>query len=208
MKAKTRSKKVPVPLGLVWSHCGVTCRVTPWPELSFERLYGDEWIPLEPSEEMLASAAQTCGSREWAGYLDFLPGELRAFVTCFTHLRMPALLVAARCPQLLADLGETPALAPFLVAHASLRGTGAPRWGEIVAVHEREGIFGLLQWLGLPASRQTLHILQHVAAPDLPRKLLEPLRAALWEPETIWSLSHAEVLTDRQLQAACHALAA
>jgi hypothetical protein len=75
-------------------------------------------------------------------------------------------------------------------------------------VHEREGIFGVLQWLGLPSSRQTLAILRNVAAPDLPRKLLEPLRTALWEPETIWTLSHEPVLTDARIEAACHALAA
>ncbi|MES2692386.1 MAG: hypothetical protein V4773_02860 [Verrucomicrobiota bacterium] len=208
MKANARSKKCPVPLALAWSHSGIPCRVTPWPELRFERLYGEEWIALDPSEEMLASAAQSCGTREWTTFMEFMPEELRAFLEQFTLLRMPALLVAARCPQLMADLAETPALVPFVAAHMRLRGTKTPRWDEISVVHEREGLFGVLQWLGLPASRQTLSILRHVDAPDLPRKLLEPLRAALWEPETIWVLSHAEVLTDTKLQAACHALAA
>ena len=81
-------------------------------------------------------------------------------------------------------------------------------WGEIAAVHEREGVFGLLQWLGLPASRQTLEILRNVADPDLPRRLLEPLRSALWEPEVIWSLSRGGSVSDEQLARACHALAA
>lgn len=183
-------------------------RVTPWPETQFERLYGEDWIAVNPTEDVLASAAQSCGAREWRPYLEFVPAEVRAFVEQFRFARMPALLVAARCPELLGELGETPALTIYLAAHVNLRGLESPGWAEINAVHEREGIFGVLQWLGLPASRQTLSILRNVAAPDLPRKLLEPLRTALWEPEAIWSLAHAPVLTDARIEAACHALAA
>ena len=80
-------------------------------------------------------------------------------------------------------------------------------WSEIEAVYEREGIFGLLQWLGLPASRQTLAILRNITDPDLARRLLEPLRADVVEPEAIWTLTHARAITDECL-AACHALAA
>lgn len=183
-------------------------RVTPWPAAQFERCYGDEWIPIEPTEEVLASAAQSCGPREWAPYLEFVAREVRLFVEQFSFARMPALLVAMRCPALLPVLGETPALTPFVAAHVALRGTPGPRWAEISAVQERDGVFGVLQWLGLPASRQTLAILRNVAAPDLPRKLLEPLRTALWEPQAIWALAHAPVLTDARIEAACHALAA
>ena len=163
---------------------------------------------MEPSEEALASAAQPGALLDWHAYLDYAPAEVRAFVVRFMFARMPALLVAVRCPALLADLAETPALTLFVAAHVNLRGTEQPRWAEISAVHEREGIFGVLQWLGLPASRQTLAIVRNVASPDLPRRLLEPLRSSLWEPEAIWALSHAPVLTDARLQAACHALAA
>ena len=42
----------------------------------------------------------------------------------------------------------------------------------------------------------------------LPHRLLEPLRAALWEPQAIWALLHAPTLTDERLAEACHALAA
>jgi hypothetical protein len=208
VKSSNRAQKCLVPLALAWSHAGVPYRVTPWPEVQFERLYGDEWIAVEPTEDVLASAAQSCGPREWRSYLEFLPADVRVFIEQFTFARMPALLVVARCPALLADLVEAPALTPFIAAHASLRGPATGHWPEINAVHEREGVFGVLQWLGLPASRQTLAILRNVAAPDLPRKLLEPLRAALWEPEAIWALSHAPVLTDARLEATCHALAA
>jgi hypothetical protein len=56
----------------------VPWRVTAWPDTRFERLYGDEWIPAEPSESALASAAQTLSARDWATYLDFTPAEVRA----------------------------------------------------------------------------------------------------------------------------------
>lgn len=208
MKSTNRTKKCPVPLALTWSQGGVPYRVTPWPEVQFERLYGEDWIVIDPTEETLASAAQTFGPREWAPYMEFVPADVRRVLVQFSFARMPALLVAARCPGLLRELTETPALALYLAAHASLRGTPGPRWAEINAVHERDGIFGVLQWLGLPSSRQTLSILRNVATPDLPRKLLEPLRTALWEPEVIWTLTHTPVLTDARLEAACHALAA
>ncbi len=208
VKTKNRTKKCLVPLALSWSHTGVSYRFTAWPDARCERLYGDEWIPVAPSEPALASAAQSLGAPEWAPYLEFTPPEVRAFLEQFTFARMPALLVAARCPTLLAELTETPALTPFLAAHVHLRGTGEPHWAEIAAVYERQGIYGIMQWLGLPGSKQTLTILRNVSAPDLPRKLLEPLRTALWEPETIWLLLHARVLTDARLSAACHALAA
>ena len=71
-----------------------------------------------------------------------------------------------------------------------------------------QDIFGVLEWLGLPASPQTLAILQHFADPDLPIRLLEPLRARLWEPETILELQHTEEITGRQLDRCCHARAA
>ena len=208
MKSTQRSKKCSIPLALAWSHAGVPYRVTPWPDVVFERLYGDEWLRVDPTEDVLASAAQTCGAREWQPYLEFVPAEVRAFLAQFSHARMPALLVAARCPALLADLAETPALTLFVATHENLRGTSGPRWAEMNAIFESEGIFGVMQWLGLPASRQTLAILRNVASPDLARRLLEPLRASLWEPEVIWMLAHEPVLTDARLQAACHALAA
>jgi hypothetical protein len=121
---------------------------------------------------------------------------------------MAALLVLARCPQLFAELQEAPVLVAFLASHRSLRGGDLPGWDAVAALHEREGIFGVLQWLGLPASRQTVGILRQIAEPDLPRRLLEPLRSALWEPEAIWALSHAAALNEAQLAATCHARAA
>lgn len=192
----------------MWSHEGVSYRVTPWPEVRFERLYGSDWIPTMPGEMVLASAALACDEAAWRSYLEFVPANVREFLEQFTFARMEALQVVARCPDLLAHLAETPALTAYLAAHVSLRGTGGPCWPEIAAVFDRGGIFGVMEWLGLPASRQTLNILRNVAQPDLPKRFLEPLRTLLWEPGAIFALQRMPAITDRQLARYCHALAA
>jgi hypothetical protein len=115
---------------------------------------------------------------------------------------------AASFVQGIKRLIETPALTAFVAAHANLRGTAEPRWAEINAVHERSGSFGLLEWLGLPASRQTLTILRHLESADLPQRFLEPLRTQLWEPRTIFALQRIPAITDRDLAVHCHAAAA
>lgn len=208
MKSTPRTKKCFVPLGLTWSHEGVMYRVTPWPEVRFECLYGTDWIPTTPGEMVLASAAQSIGEAAWRPYLEFVPAEVRQFLELFAFTRMEALQVAARCPGLFSELIEAPAFTSYLAAHVTLRGTGGPCWAEINAVHERSGIFGVLEWLGLPASRQTLGILRNVAQPDLPKRFLEPLRTLLWEPGAIFTLQRLPAITDRQLARYCHALAA
>lgn len=205
---RAKKKTFTIPLALAWSHGGARHRVTPWPDVRFERLYGEEWIGTSPTEEALASAAQTLGAAQWRPYLEFLPAAEREFVGRFAFARMEALQVAARCPALLADLAETPALAAFLAAHPALRGTTGACWEEINAVHERGGIFAVLEWLGLPASRQTLSILRNIVEPDVPKRLLEPLRTMLWEPTSIFALQRLPAITDRQLAHFCHALAA
>ena len=63
-------------------------------------------------------------------------------------------------------------------------------------------------FLGLPASRDTLSILRNLIDPDVPRRLLEPLRALLWRPEATFVLQRMPALTDQQLSRYCHALAA
>jgi hypothetical protein len=208
MNSNPRVKKCFVPLALAWSHAGVSYRVTPWPEVRFERRYGSDWIAAAPGEMVLASAAQSCGDAAWRPYLDFVPADVRGFLERFSFARMEALQVVARCPALLVDLTAAPALTAFLAAHVSLRGTAGPCWGEINAVHDRSGVFGLLEWLGLPASRQTLTILRNVAEPDLPKRFLEPLRTLLWEPGAIFALQRVSAITDRQLARYCHPLAA
>src|SRR2546421_85609 len=126
--SSSRMKKCPMPIALTWSHSGVAYRVTPWPEVRFERLYGQEWIEALPAEDALASAAMFCGPLEWKPYLEFVPAEVREFLSQFTYSKMAALQVVARCPALLSPLNETPALTSFIAAHADLRGTPAPSW--------------------------------------------------------------------------------
>jgi hypothetical protein len=208
MNSTSRAKKCFVPLALSWSHCGISYRVTPWPEVRFERLYGAEWIVTSPTEDVLASAAQTCGATEWRPYLEFVPAAVREFLGRFAFMRMEALHVAARCPELVADLIDAPALTAFVASHVSLRGTEAACWEEINAVHERSGIFGVLEWLGLPASRQTLAILQRFEDPDVSKRFLAPIRTMLWEPRSIFALQRMTPINDRQLARTCHALAA
>jgi hypothetical protein len=206
---RSRVAAAAVAPGLGWIHDGCRYRVSVWPDVRFEReLSPDVWVEDEMHEDAFASAALAVTPRLWAGYLDFAPAEVREFVEQFSYGRMAALHVITRCPALLPELRETPALTAFLALHLSLRGGDAAGWAEIGAVAEREGVFGVLQWLGLPASRQTVTILRTIADPDLPRRLLAPLRAALWEPEAIWALAHTPALTDARLAATCHAMAA
>lgn len=209
MKSTTRSrKKCFVPLALGWAHCGVGYRVTPWPEVRFECQYGEEWIETSPTEDAMASAARDLSVADWQPYLEFVPREIREFLDRFSFARMEALQVIARCGAVLPTLAETPALTAFLASHVQLRGSVEPCWQEIAAVHERNGVFGLLEWLGLPASRQTLSILGAMAEPDLPKRLLVRLRSMLWEPTAIFALQRMPTITDRQLTTTCHALAA
>lgn len=206
-----RSAPSPAPTSpdLLWRHEGVRHRVTVWPEVAFQsEVSPGRWREVEMTEALLESAVLGVGAARWRRYLEYVPPAPRAFLLRFAYSRMAALAVIVHCPGLFDALVETPALTPFLASHLGLRGGRQPAWAEMAAVHEREGVFGVLQWLGLPASRQTLAVLRNIADPDLPRRLLEPLRSALWEPEILWSLQHAPALTDEQLVRACHALAA
>jgi len=200
-----RPMKNTLPIALSWAHYGELHRVTPWPEVRFERLYGDDWIEINPSNELLEAASLACRNRDWRPYLEFVPAEVRTFLAGFSFNRMEALLVAARCPSLMDDLITTPALTAFLADHVSLRGATTSGWAEIAALHDRSGIFGVLEWLGLPASRQTLTILTHLESPDLPKRFLEPLRTQLWEPRTIFALQRMPAITDRHLADYCTA---
>ena len=194
---------------LTWIHDGSRYRATTWPEVRFQReTAAGTRVAGDFDEMVFASAALGVTPQQWRRFLEYMPAAEREFLERFEFARMAALQVITHCPALLEALSRLPALVPFLAAHTSLRGCTAARWAEITAIFERDGIFGVLQWLGLPASRQTLAILGNIKDPDLPRRLLEPLRAALWEPEAIWALSHASELTDERLAEACHALAA
>jgi hypothetical protein len=194
---------------LGWIHDGIRYRVTVWPEVSFQReIAPGKWTSGDIGENVFASAALGVTASQWRRYLEYVPPVEREFLLRFEFGRMAALHVITHCPGLIEELKQVPALTPFLTVHLSLRGGEDPRWPEIAAIFERDGIFGVLQWLGLPASRQTLTILGNITDPDISHRLLEPLRAALWDPEAIWALSHEATLTDERLAETCHALAA
>lgn len=193
---------------LTWFHDGATWRVTAWPEVRFLRRDDTDWVPAYPDEQAFASAARSLTPEGWAAYLEYVPPTERSLIEQFRFGRVAALYLITICPALLTDLQDTPALANFLSNHRLLRESEKCGWSEIAAVHERNGIFGVLEWLGIPASRQTLTILRNIVDPDIPRKLLEPLRSLLWEPAAIVILQKVPGMTDRELARYCHALAA
>jgi hypothetical protein len=188
---------------LVWSHYGERYRVDN--DLNFYRETDDGWTAWQPdpASSVFSSAADMISETRWSAFLEFVPAAERRLLEQFDVGRLGVLAVVAFCPGLVADLLAAPALAPFIAEHTRLRGLKAPHWEEIVAVHNRGGFFALCEWLGLPASRQTVTIMQKIAEPDLARRLLEPIRAALWEPETIWLLLHVSSLTEHTLAHHC-----
>ena len=193
-----KNRKSPV-VDLHWIHLGIPYRVTAWPEACLEWNMDYQWEPTEAGEDELASGVLQVDASAWRRYLEYMPTPERNFVQRFNYGRLAALLMVARSPQLLADLDENPALVPFLAAHASLRGMTSSHWAEVAAVHERGGIYAVLEWLGLPASRETFLILHNMIDPDVPRRLLEPLRTLLWRPMACFVLQRTPQLTDRQL---------
>ena len=200
---------VVAPIGqLVWSDGGVDFRVTAWPEATFERRPGDTWQPFEPEADTFAAAAVALTAPAWRRFLEFVPAEEKRFLELFGFGRLEALWVLTRCAPLWNELVATPAFTAFIAAHAALRGTSGPRWCELRAVQERGGVFAVLEWLGLPAARETLSALRNVVDPDVPRRLLAPLRSSLWRPGAVSALQRTPVHSDRQLAQFCHALAA
>ena len=120
----TRSRCL-VPLALTWSANGLSYRVTPWPEVAFECRYGEEWVSVSPAPHVLAAARISGGA--WRAYLEFVPADVREFLGLFRTGRLAALEVAARCPELVGVLTDTPALTAFVAAHATLRDTDGVR---------------------------------------------------------------------------------
>jgi len=208
MDTKAKKHRTTDAIDLHWSHLGVAYRITTWPDVRIQRFEGDGWESIEAEEEELASGIVEVDAEMWHRYLGFVPPAERTFLQRFEYGKLAALLMLARGPGLLADLEEIPALVPFLAAHSSLRGMDHSHWEEVAVVHERGGVYALLEWLGLPARRETLLVLQNMVDPDVPRRLLEPLRRMLWRPIELFVLQHTPELTDRQLAQYCRKLAA
>jgi hypothetical protein len=201
----SRTSRFSVPLALAWTRRGASYRITPWPDVQIEQRYGTEWVPVTLTPAQLTGAELHPGA--WRAYLEFVPSDVRELVSLFRTNRLLALQVASRCPELVGALTETPALATFVTCHAQLRGSPMERWDELNAQFERGGIFSVLDWLGMPATRQTIAILTSLIAADLAPRLAEPVRAALWRPTGILSLAATSHDTDRDLADSC-ALAA
>ncbi len=201
MKRRTVAKKIAEPVLLAWFHQNRPHRVTVWSDVRFEQQIDGRWLSVDPdpTDASFANAQEALCPVTWTRYLSFMPRAEAELVRQFRAGRLAALAVITRCPALLEDLEQTPALVPFLAAHTMLRGTETPRWTEINAVHERGGVFAVLEWLGLPATREALDILSRIADPDLARCRLEPIRARLWAPEYTWLLSRVEALGEREL---------
>lgn len=189
---------------------GVLYRATAWPEVEFQVQRDGAWTALEPdpSNEIFASAAVMLGRAEWARYLEYVPAAERAFLQTFTWNRLAALAVLTRCPELLPELAATPALTAFVAAHVALRGTAQPAWSEVSAVYGRGGVFALLEWLGLPATRRALDTLSGLEEPDVARRFLSSLREALWSPLAATLLRRSDPLSDRELAGRLQVLAA
>ncbi len=201
MKRITSAKKPAAPVQLTWSHLGVLYRTTAWPEVEFHTLVDGRWTPFEPNpaSDIFSAAAVMLGRSEWRRYLEFVPARERSWLEQFTWHRLAALAVLTRDPALLDALEEAPALACFVGAHAGLRGGARPAWGEMQAVFERAGVYGLLEWLGLPASRDTVDALARLEDPDVPHRLLDRVREALWNPVFAASVRAAEAVTEVEL---------
>lgn len=142
---------------LTWIHDGARHRVSVWPDVRFERELGpDEWVELEPGEGAFASAALGVTGRQWRRYSSSC--RRRAGILGAIPVQPDG---GAACPHalsaLLHELVQVPALTAFLTAHLGLRGGDAPAWGEISAVYERDGLFGVLQWLGLRLPTDARH---------------------------------------------------
>ena len=191
--------EVTPPADLSWFHYGTAFRAMPWPAVQIECETSKGWVAVNPTIDVYDSAAATLSNDEWWEYMDYVPYRVRNVVEQFKYGRLEALYVINHCHTLFDALEETPAIISFLAAHENLRGITEPAWREINAIYARNGIFGILEWLGLPASKQTLTILSHLASPDIPRRVLEPLRSHLWEPKVIFDLQDREDISHNEI---------
>jgi len=181
--AKSRRRQPVSSPALTWSHLGQLHRVTVGPEANFEReVTPGRWEGFQPNPmgAEFVAAAVMIDARRWRSYLEYLPADEARWVNAFGSHRMLALAALRECPALKEDFMNLPVLALLVAAHPLLRDTTTPAWAELTTVFERNGLFGLLEWLGLPATGACLEFLAE-AQRDTALCQLEPMRGRLWQ---------------------------
>lgn len=204
----SRLRPVSAPIALTWDSHASSYRVTP--DLQFEMPSSTGWVGCQPDpmEDSFLEAEMTMPDQQWVRFLEFVDPLPRSLVGCFRLRRLAALAVAAHCPALVPQMLEAQTLVPALAGHVTLRGETHPRWDQINAVFDCAGIFGLLEWLGFPSSRQTLSVLKRLASPDLAPSRITPLRESLWNPEDLSRLLRSGSLTEAEIIPCDHGVAA
>ncbi len=182
--ARRRSSRRTVNLSpdLIWHHLGKAYRVSIWPEVAFEQEISQGlWRPFtpDPRSDVFCAGAVMLDRRRWKPYLEFCPSSWTELIERFSFHRLHALTALAFCPALQEDFETSPILALLAAAHAELRGS-APEWGEINAVREHGNIYAVMEWLGLPSTKEALEQLQHIDL-DIPLRDLRQVRELLWK---------------------------
>ena len=167
---------------LIWHHLGQGHRVTLWPEVAFEKeITPGLWRPFtpDPRTDAFCAGAVMVEARRWKPYLEFCPVEWVNLIEQFEFHRLHVLTALAYCPTMQSDFEACPALALFAAMHAELRG-GLPDWCELNAVREHSGVFGVLEWLGFPSTRECLDQLGAIDLSLSVRELVK-VREILWK---------------------------
>jgi hypothetical protein len=167
---------------LLWHHLGKGYRISIWPEVAFEKeITPGLWRPFtpDPRGDVFSAGAVMLDRRRWKPYLEFCPASWRELIEKFSFHRLHALTALALCPALQEDFEDSPILALLAASHAELRGS-PPEWGELNAVRERGNVYAVMEWLGLPSTREALEQLQQIDL-DLPLRDLRRIREVLWQ---------------------------
>lgn len=182
--SRRRSSRRPVNLSpdLIWHHMGKGYRVSIWPEVAFEKEISQGlWRPFtpDPRGDVFTSGAVMLDRRRWKPYLEFCPQSWQDLIGRFSFHRLHALTALALCPALQEDFEESPILALLAASHAELRGS-APEWGELNAVREHGNVYSIMEWLGLPSTKEALEQLNEIDL-DIPLRDLRRVRELLWQ---------------------------
>ena len=167
---------------LIWHHMGKGYRVSIWPEVAFEKEISQglwrSYTP-DPRGDVFCAGAVMLDRRRWKPYLEFCPQSWVSLIEKFSFHRLHALTALALCPALQEDFEDSPILALLAASHADLRGS-APEWGELNAVREHGNVYSVMEWLGLPSTKEALEQLQQIDL-DIPLRDLRRVREVLWQ---------------------------